>query len=138
VAGIDYSGKKVLDGTSLCSSLFDQKSLPDRDLYWMHTERLVMRRGDMKLIRQNKDVELYNLAIDPGEEFNLALDNRYSELVETMVESSNQWRDTVAIGQPAEREIGTWVKPVWPCTRDLKTFNKGKTFKWKDGAALIE
>ncbi|MBI9065411.1 MAG: sulfatase-like hydrolase/transferase [Marinilabiliaceae bacterium] len=138
VAGIEFIGNKVLDGTSLYGSLFDQKALPDRDLYWMHTERLVMRRSDMKLIRQNKGVELYNLANDPREEINLALDDSYSELVETMVASSNQWRDSVAIGQPAEREIGTWVKPVWPCTRDLKTFNKGKTFKWKDGAALIE
>ncbi|PXY03137.1 hypothetical protein DF185_03360 [Marinifilum breve] len=137
-AGIEYNGSYQFDGTSLTSNLFENKPLEQRDLFWMHTERLVIRRGDMKLIRQNKGVELYDLASDKLEQHNLANNEEYKELVEEMLVASDKWHKETAIGFPAQREIGVKVKTAWPCKRDLKSFNKGKKYKWIDGKAVIQ
>lgn len=137
LVGIEYKGTDPFDGESLASSLLENKPIGERDLFWMHTERLVMRRGDMKLIRQNKGVEFYNLAIDKLEQNNLAAKEEYKELVEEMIAASDKWQRETATGFPAQREIGVRVKTPWPCKRDLESFNKGKKYEWINGKAVI-
>jgi len=136
--GIEYKGTHQFDGKSLASTLFENKAMEQRDLFWMHSERLVMRRGDMKLIRQNEGVELYDLATDKLEQNNLAKQVEYKELVEEMLVASDKWHKETTTGFPAQREIGVKVKTPWPCKRDLKSFNKGKKYKWIEGKAVIQ
>lgn len=137
-ANIKYSGAKPFDGESLVSSILDKKPLKARDLFWMHNERLVMRRGDLKLIRQNQAVELYNLSTDPLESNNIAGDTAYSTTVAEMIEAGNKWHKETATGYPAEREIGVRVKLPWPCPRDLKPFNEGRSYRWIDGEGVVK
>jgi len=136
--GIKYNGTQKFDGKSLASTLFNNQPIAKRDLFWMHTDRLVMRRGDMKLIRQNKGVELYDLSKDKLEETNLAISPIYAEMMKDMIAASDKWHKETATGLPAKRVIGEKMKTNWPCKRDLKAFNKGKVYKWKNGKAVIE
>ncbi|MBK1792114.1 sulfatase-like hydrolase/transferase [Persicirhabdus sediminis] len=129
-AGIEYNDDYPLDGVSLWPAVSKQEPLAERDLFWMHTERLVMRRGDWKLIRQDGGEELYNLADDLAEANDLSASAEQQERVQQMLKDSDQWRKETAIGVPAEREIGVWVKPVWPCSRDVKAFNEGREYSW--------
>lgn len=119
----------LLDGVDLWDCISKDKPLKERKLFWMHTDRLVMRDGNMKLIRQRGGIELYDLTNDPQEKINLANQNCYREKVTQMIAESDQWHRRTATGFPLEREIGVKVKTKWPCHRDLKKFNKGK--KWK-------
>ncbi|MCW8832172.1 MAG: sulfatase-like hydrolase/transferase, partial [Colwellia sp.] len=138
LANIDYQGDKPFDGVSLASTVFEGTALTARDLFWMHRERLVMRRGDMKLIRSTRGNELFDLASDPREQVNLAKQAKYKSLVNTMVLASNNWQKNIATGFPATRTIGEPVKTVWPCKRDLKQFNQGKKYRWKNGVGVVE
>ena len=138
VAGIEYTGVKKFDGISQVNSLFNDVHTNRGDVFWMHTDRLVMRRGDMKLIRQNEGVELYNLASDELEANNLAGKPEYEKLVKEMITVSDQWHRNTAIGFPAQRKIGVNVKTPWPCKRNLEEFNHGKNYYWRDGEGVIE
>lgn len=129
LAGVPLNTSKKPDGVNLWQSLKGVKKLKERDLFWMHNERLVMRRKNLKLIRQNKGIELYDLVNDSLEKKNLALERDYQYIINQMIVASNQWRDSTAIGFPLNRKIGEFVKPNWPCKRDLKAFNKGKTWQ---------
>ncbi len=137
ITGIEYKGLYKFDGKSLYSTLLENKPIK-RDLFWMHKERLVMRRGNIKLIRQNRGVELYDLASDPFEQNNLAKNPGFKSMLNELIEASDKWHHETATGFPAGREIGVKVKKNWPCKRDLKTFNKGKEYKWVNGKAVIE
>lgn len=138
VAGIEYKGNKPFDGISQVNSLFNDVHEDRGDVFWMHTDRLVMRRGDLKLIRQNMGVELYDLAKDKREEKNLVDDPEYVEIVKVMMHASDEWHRNTAVGFPATRRIADPVKTPWPCKRDLKTFNGGKEYRWRDGEGVIE
>ncbi len=130
LAGVKPNKKQKPDGIDLWESLEKNTTLKERDVFWMHTERLVMRSGDLKLIRQNEGVELYDLAKDPMEQNDLSKKQEYTSIVKKMVKESDSWKKCTTTGVPLKREIGVFVKPEWPCTRDLKAFNKGKT--WRD------
>lgn len=130
IVGIPLDIYKKPDGVDLWKSLNGGKKLDNRDLFWMHSERLVMRRGNLKLIRQNKAIELYDLASDPLEKNNLALESNYQNTINQLTVASSQWRDSTAIGIPLNRTIGEFIKPNWPCKRDLKAYNKGKTWQF--------
>ncbi|WP_440877478.1 sulfatase-like hydrolase/transferase [Thalassotalea sp. PLHSN55] len=138
VANIDYSGKQTFDGVSLANLLLKGEKLAQRDLFWMHRERLVMRRGDMKLIRTKAGNELFNLANDPNEKNNLAKLSQYQALIATMTKAGDNWQKETAIGVPGERIIGKPVKANWPCKRNLRQFNGGKKYYWQDGEAVIK
>ncbi len=127
--GVPIDTFKKPDGVNLWKSLNQVKKLDDRDLFWMHAERLAMRRGDLKMIRQNNGIELYNLIKDPLEENNLSKDINFQIILNQMLDSSDKWRENTAIGLPLNRVIGEHVKPIWPCKRDLKKYNKGKTWQ---------
>lgn len=129
LVGINADKRIKPDGVDLWKSLKKGKKIKNRDLFWMHTERLVMRRGDLKLIRQNKGIELYDLKADPLEQNDLSKNKDYAKVVKRMLIKSDKWRNNTAVGLPLSREIGVKADPDWPCKRDLKTFNKGKTWQ---------
>ena len=66
-----------LDGIDLTSVLTEDTNVEQRGLYWEFGKSMAFRNGDWKLLEfKNKngiDVHLYNLAEDPAESTNLAL-----------------------------------------------------------------
>jgi arylsulfatase A-like enzyme len=79
------------DGISILSALRGKTQKKHDYLYWEFTERggkQALRRGDFKAVRLNvtgnpeAEIELYNLASDPGETKNIA--TRYPETVQEM------------------------------------------------------
>ncbi|MEC3905712.1 sulfatase-like hydrolase/transferase [Tamlana sp. 2201CG12-4] len=129
LAGVKSDRTNKPDGVDLWKTLSKGKSIKKRDVFWMHSERLVMRSDNLKLIRQNKGVELYDLEADPLEKNDLFQDQDYTKVISRMIQKSDAWRNKTAIGFPLKRDIGVFVKTDWPCKRDLKAFNKGKTWE---------
>ncbi len=81
LAGLPPDPEQHVDGISLVPALRGER-LPDRDLFWHYPHygnqggepSSIIRRGDWKLIHYYEDGrdELYNLALDVGEQNNLA------------------------------------------------------------------
>lgn len=98
-----------LDGVDLLSLLHDPSvTLPERDLFWHyphdHTEGATpysaVRAGDFRLIEYHLDgnVELYNLAEDPGETRD---DSRASpDLVYQLKQKLETWRTAIGAQMP--------------------------------------
>ena len=62
-----------LDGTSLVGYLLRGRSVPERDLFWRMRGQRGLRRGNLKYVQQSDGVDrLHDLAVDPGEQANLA------------------------------------------------------------------
>jgi arylsulfatase A-like enzyme len=82
-----------IDGISFLPSLLGEKNQKEHDyLYWEFHEkngRLAIRQEDWKLIRydvfspEKITTELYNLANDPGEKYNVA--NEYPEITDKLL-----------------------------------------------------
>ena len=125
------------DGIDLTPALLKKQPLAERDLFWQHTHKLAMRRGDWKLIFHKKVPELYNLADDPQETTDLANDTEHEALRDDMVATLLQWRRDTAVGQPAERVIGEEIPYQSPCPRDLDEYNQGRSWKWTDKGQVI-
>ena len=107
---IECAGGKVatsvgpVDGISLKDNWFLEKELSaDRTLFWdfpNYTNQgsrpaSAIRQGKWKLVFQHEDesVELYDLAADPGEKFNLTKDNL--EKTSTLKSLLMRWRESV-------------------------------------------
>jgi arylsulfatase A-like enzyme len=118
-AGIEYEGVERLDGVSLVPALRNGERMQPRDLFWMHTHRLAMRRGGMKLVRSTRQPELYDLIVDPREMIDLAGEPAYAGYLQDMVRASDRWKQITAEGQLGEREIGV-ARPVQGCQRDWR------------------
>ena len=56
-----------VDGTTLTPLLFEGKPLPERDLFWRKGENWAVRRGPWKLVRKDRNLQLFNLDDDIGE-----------------------------------------------------------------------
>ncbi|GAA4892019.1 sulfatase-like hydrolase/transferase [Ferrimonas pelagia] len=126
-----------LDGMDLTPALLRNEPLAERDMYWQHTHKLAMRRGDMKLIYHKEKPELYDLARDPLERTDLADDPDYRAIYQAMIQASAEWRSQTAIGLPAERQLGVAKAYASPCKRDLTKFNQGKTYRWTEQGGVI-
>jgi arylsulfatase A len=96
------------DGIDI-SGLFHGKTSLERDaLYWHYpnyspqggTPSGAIRQGDWKLLEffEGGNVELYNLASDPGEQHNCA--SRYSDRAMTMQRRLQAWRRSVNAAMP--------------------------------------
>jgi arylsulfatase B len=73
IAGASTTGKNKLDGINLLPLLSGSaEELPSRNLYWRVGSKHAIRKGDWKILRDNNDWQLYNLAKDAGEDSNLA------------------------------------------------------------------
>ncbi|MCM2373627.1 sulfatase [Aporhodopirellula aestuarii] len=115
IAGIPKPEKAGNDGVSLVS-LLQGGVAPDRDTFYWHNPAprptstgdwfsSAIRRGDLKLIEfpTHEKVELYDLAVDPGESNNLA-QQRPAER-QRLLERLNEWRTSVGASmQPKEKK----------------------------------
>ena len=74
VAGIPVNANDKLDGVSIMPLVAGpSRELPSRNLYWRVGKKHAVRSGDWKLIRDNHEWQLYNLAHDIGEEKDVAM-----------------------------------------------------------------
>ena len=95
LAGADA---KDQDGRSLVPVLSDPgAATPERTLYWEHIGNRAIRDGDWKLVldRRTGDWELYNLAADPTEQFDLA--RSHPNVVRRMTETWQTWADSIGV-----------------------------------------
>jgi len=107
LAGADLPGDRTIDGLDISRVLTGKgRSLPERDLFWHFPhywwgDRVkpwsIVRSGDWKLIRFYEDgrEELYNIAEDEGEAFDLAASR--PDLVQALGRKLDEWiRETGA------------------------------------------
>ena len=59
------------DGVDITRLLIEEKSLPDRSIYWKYRKQKVVRHDEWKLLVENDTSYLYNLADDLSEEIDL-------------------------------------------------------------------
>lgn len=98
LAGVSKPVSMNMEGISLVPAI-QGKKMKDRTLYWHYPHygnqggdpSSIIREGDWKLIYywEDKSVELYNLATDPGEQLNLALEN--PKLTKKLSEKLTKW-----------------------------------------------
>ncbi len=89
------SGPNAIDGVSILPLLLDDESLGSRTLFWrMHNQKAV-RSGYWKLVMsdQKGTVELYNLANDIGEDYDLS--DQYPEIVRQLKKEFETWEKDV-------------------------------------------
>jgi arylsulfatase A-like enzyme len=120
IAGVAPPPDGVLDGVSLVP-LLEGREIPDRALYWHFPAYLAgndpdshdpgwrttpcgaIRLGDWKLLEyfEAGDVELYDLASDPGETRNVAGDR--PEKARELKDRLGKWREGIGAPVPTER-----------------------------------
>lgn len=106
-AGATPGRDQVLDGWSLLP-LLEGGRLPERALYWHYPHygnqggapSAAIRQGDWKLIEwfEGRRVELFNLALDPGEQTNRAADE--PERVTQLGTALHAWQARVGARMP--------------------------------------
>jgi len=108
------SPPRPLDGISLVPVLLENRTLPERPLFWDNGRGLAVRDGDLKLVRIQASntrqwrTELYNLNDDPSEQTDLS--GQRPEEVERLEAMLESWRQEVrkdSVSQPVykvERE----------------------------------
>jgi arylsulfatase A-like enzyme len=98
------SGKHIADGTSLVPLLKKQEKISDRAIYWhfphysnhgMQSPGGAVRYGDYKLLEyfENNTVQLFNLAVDPGEQVDLS--HTQQEKASELRAMLHQWRKEI-------------------------------------------
>ncbi len=106
-AGINAADKGLeLDGISLFPiAERGADAVGERTLYWRSFELWAIRKGDWKVLQHGKEnpIRLFNLASDPYEENDLALER--PETVERLVADFRAWEGTLA--KPAYNPSGS-------------------------------
>jgi len=82
-----------LDGTTLVPLLFEDKPLPERDLFWRMGKDWAVRRGPWKLVGRDGKAQLFNLDDDIGERTDLS--DRKPALVRDLLASLKKWERDV-------------------------------------------
>ncbi|MDO8682576.1 MAG: sulfatase [Armatimonadota bacterium] len=85
------------DGVNLMPYLTGKsKGVPHETLYWRFSPQWAIRKGDWKLLNMSggKDVQLYNLAIDIGEQTDLAAQK--PDKVKELQADYDKWNSTLA------------------------------------------
>lgn len=97
IAGISDGIPAKLDGSSAKDVLLEQKpfSAASRDLFFGYEPKLgtAMRRGNLKMIVKEDDVQLYDLKADPMEATNLV--SQHPEIAKSMREAIERFKQTV-------------------------------------------
>lgn len=96
LANVDLSPQRRPDGVSIGKVLFENKSLPERPVFFGYEPKLgtAMRNGDWKMIIKAEDVQLFDLSKDIGEKINLA--NQFPRIARQMRDKIDNWKKTVA------------------------------------------
>ncbi|MDF1859811.1 MAG: sulfatase [Verrucomicrobiales bacterium] len=82
-------GNSNVDGLDLSPLLFDERSLPERSLFWRSRSQRAIRGGPWKLCLTGNRVELFHLGRDPSEKQNLA--REHPERVQDLTAVLNAW-----------------------------------------------
>lgn len=90
------------DGVDITRLLIEDKSLPDRTLFWKYRNQKVARNGNWKLLIDNDTTHLYNLDVDISEQTDL-LDLENSMATELKLEL-DQWEKDVLKGVKLKTE----------------------------------
>ncbi len=110
-AGLKPDGAQPVDGVDISALLRDPKATRPGAMYWHYPLEKphflggrsagAMREGDWKLIEffDTKEVELYNLAGDPGEQQNLA--SSMPDKLKAMQAQMQTWRSALKVEVPA-------------------------------------
>lgn len=85
-----------LDGVDLSPVLFDNKRIENRKLFWRYRGQKAARQGDWKLLMQEDEEFLFNLADDPQEQNNLV--ETFPERVEELQRLYADWEADVLDG----------------------------------------
>ena len=95
LADIEIPAQRELDGISLRGLLLDGDVLPPRQVFFGYEPKLgtAMRDGNWKMIVSSKEVELYDLDQDIGEETNLV--DVAAERAEAMQKAIEAWKKQV-------------------------------------------
>lgn len=87
-----------VDGVDLGSVLRSEGELGERKLYWKYGNKLAMRHGPWKYVKDRKESGLFHLGNDLGETTNLSEAERVR--AETMHEQVSAWFTTIESGVP--------------------------------------
>jgi arylsulfatase A-like enzyme len=94
-AGADEPPARPLDGVNLLPRLTGQAGrAAERTLFWRQGEKWAIRRAEWKLLMQDGELMLFNLAEDPHEQFNRAAD--LPDRVAELRESFQRWNEQLA------------------------------------------
>ena len=124
----DIPADKPLDGVNLLPYLCGEKSGRPHDvLYWRYGIQSAVRLGNYKLVRSNKDEELFDLAADIGEQRDLSDDK--PEIVNELGKALDDW--SAQMKPPAWGRAGVPGKaqPGQENVGKQKGTGKGKTQK---------
>ncbi|QDT44452.1 Arylsulfatase [Gimesia alba] len=120
IAGVKQPEDRPLDGVDLAPVLFEQKTLPERPLFWASLSNRggrseAMRQGPWKLVVlhprakpgtfENEKLELYRLDQDPGEKNNL-LKQEPQQAAKMLKQLKDWYRDTQSTATP---QPGGWL-----------------------------
>lgn len=93
---VDSAHRLNFDGEDLTRLLIENKSLPDRSLFWKYRSQKVIRNGKWKLLVKNDTSHLYNLSTDISEQDDLA--NLENSIVSQLKLELEEWEQDVNKG----------------------------------------
>jgi arylsulfatase A-like enzyme len=117
-ASVPLPSDRRYDGVDLLPLLLGEAAdPPDRALFWRSLYNKAVRRGDWKLIlnERNGQILLYNLDHDRREKVNLA--PHYPEIVEELLDELRRWEQPL---QP----------PSWPRVMDVEFIIDGSAYRF--------
>jgi arylsulfatase A-like enzyme len=117
-ASVPLPGDRACDGVDLRPFLLGEtEGAPHRALFWRSLYNKAVRKGDWKLILNERSGEilLYDLEHDRGEKANLA--PAYPQVVEELLEELREWE------QPLK-------PPSWPRVMDVEFVIDGRTYRF--------
>ena len=117
-ASVPLPADRRYDGVDLLPFLLENAAdQPDRALFWRSLYNKAVRRGDWKLILNERSgqILLYNLRHDRGEKVNLA--PRFPEIVEELLNQLRRWEQPL---QP----------PSWPRVMDVEFIIDGRAYRF--------
>lgn len=94
LAGTILPGRVVFDGRDPLPALTQNAPSPHDSFHFAYGKQAALRKGDWKIVRETPDQpwQLYNLAEDPSETFDLA--GEYPERIKELKTALAQWQST--------------------------------------------
>lgn len=109
LAGVKPEPEHTFDGVSLVSLLRDHQPLAPRKLFWNKGASWAMRDGPWKLLKENKEPQLFNLDVDLSEKNNVAM--QHPERVQSMMAEIDLWMKQVGAGRKPDKRTRNEKQP---------------------------
>jgi len=136
MCGLPLLPEQHKDGVSFVPALKGEKINEDRNFYWHQTAARpestgdhpssVIRKGNYKLhhFLEDKRLELYNLAEDPYEQYNLA--ETEPERAKSMLQELNQWKKEAHVSRLKKKAPAEEESPAAKPAKDSQKAGPGK------------